>query len=238
MRVKITELEKRGIEVLPRGNAEIVLPKHTILEAPCSLKWTQYEYSLTLGAFSYQVSGYCCAADVGRYCSFGENVQIGRQSHPMSWLSTSPTFYLNHKLFDVGNEFEQAEAYHGFTPEKFPNPTNAKKTSIGNDVWIGHGAQIMAGITIGDGAVIAAGSVVAKNVPPYSVVAGNPAVIKKTRVPAELVSPMLRSKWWRFAPWQLKGLNHSDPKLFLQEFFVRVKDLEVYAPTKLKLHEL
>ena len=81
-------------------------------------------------------------------------------------------------------------------------------TTIGNDVWIGHGATVVAGVTIGDGAVVAQGAVVARDVPPYAVVAGNPAVIKKFRLPPHLISPMLRCRWWRFAPWQLA---HLDP---------------------------
>lgn len=52
---------------------------------------------------------------------------------------------------------------------------------IGNDVWIGHGAICIAGITVGTGSVVAAGSVVTKDVPPYTVVAGNPARVIRPR---------------------------------------------------------
>lgn len=55
------------------------------------------------------------------------------------------------------------------------------KTHIGNDVWIGHGAIIMGGVTIGDGAIIAAGSVVTKDIPPCVIVGGNPAKLIKNR---------------------------------------------------------
>ncbi|MEP4309738.1 MAG: antibiotic acetyltransferase, partial [Lentilitoribacter sp.] len=78
--------------------------------------------------------------------------------------------------------------------------TKVKVTTIGNDVWIGHGALIKAGVTIGDGAIIAAHSVVARDVPAYATVAGNPAVIKKFRLPPELITPMVRCKWWEYAP--------------------------------------
>ena len=56
-----------------------------------------------------------------------------------------------------------------------------KKTIIGNDIWIGHGAIVLAGVKIGDGALIAAGSVVIKDVLPYTIVAGNPAKFIKNR---------------------------------------------------------
>lgn len=214
--VSYSKLRGMGIEVLSRGmGGSLSLPRHTRLEAPCSLKWTVYEHSIELGAFSYQVSGYCCAARIGRYCSFGEEVQIGRQNHPTTWVSTSPAFYLGDRLFDLKGGFEGAERYHDYK-FSFKGPaTRARITTIGNDVWIGHGATVCAGVTIGDGAVVAAGSVVSKDVPPYAVVAGNPAVIKKWRLPPNMISPMLRVKWWRYAPWQLQHLDPTKPMVFL-----------------------
>ena len=64
-------------------------------------------------------------------------------------------------------------------------------------------------------AVVAAHAVVTKDVPPYAVVAGNPAVIKRWRVDPMLISPMLRGRWWRFAPWQLTHLDPSKPHQFV-----------------------
>ena len=70
--IPIKNLRDRGVEVLRRGSrSTIAVPQNTVIEAPASLKWTEYEHSLTLGAFSYQVSGYCFAARIGRYCSLG-----------------------------------------------------------------------------------------------------------------------------------------------------------------------
>ena len=216
--ISITMLRDLGIEVLPRGPADSVpLPKQTRIEAPSSLKWTNYEHSLELGAFSYQVSGYCCAARIGRYCSFGENVQIGRQDHPLTWATTSPVLYLGNNVFSVGDRFNGADDYRNLCLNNSQPAPRAKITKIGNDVWIGHGAMIKAGVKIGDGAVIAGGSMVVKDVPPYAVVAGNPAVIKKMRLPPHLISPYLRIKWWEFAPWQLSHLDASNPNDFITE---------------------
>lgn len=62
---------------------------------------------------------------------------------------------------------------------------DSRKTIVGNDVWIGHGAIIIAGVTIGDGAIVAAGSVVTKNVAPCTIVGGNPARVIKNRFDSE-----------------------------------------------------
>lgn len=228
--VTIEALQQRGIEVLERGrSSDLTLPRHTVIEAPGSLKWTRYEHSLELGAFSYQMSGYCFGARIGRYCSFGENVQIGRQNHPTDWASTSPAFYLEDKIFGLQDGFAGAEEYHAYKFAFYAPPQMAEITHIGNDVWIGHGAFIKAGVTIGDGAIVAAHSVVNRDVPPYSVVAGNPAVIKKTRIPAELISPLLKCKWWRFAPWQLKHLDPSDVTAFVSGINVLLQDTKPFA---------
>lgn len=234
--VSISWLRSRGIEVLQRNGDRVSLPRHTRLEAPASLKWTAYGHSIELGAFSYQVSGYCFAARIGRYCSFGEDVQIGRQNHPLTWVSTSPSFYLGDQLFSLDDGFNGAAQYHDYKFQLDEAPTRARITTIGNDVWIGHGAQIVAGVTIGDGAVVASGAVVAKDVPPYAVVAGNPGVIKKWRVAPQFVSPLLRSRWWRFAPWQLTHLNPARPGEFAQGVY-QMRDEEPFNPTIVDLRD-
>ena len=236
--VPIKTLRNLGVEVLPRGGASsIPLPPDTRIEAPASLKWTEFEHSLHLGAFSYQVSGYCFAARIGRYCSFGEEVQIGRQNHPMTWASTSPAFYLGDRVFDLEGGFEGAEDYHAHNPQNSEAPTKLKVTTIGNDVWIGHGAYIAAGVTIGSGAIVGAHAVVTKDVPAYAVVAGNPAVIKRLRLPERLISPMLRCNWWRFAPWQLAHLDAANPERFIAGVF-EMQETAAFTPSVVDIRDL
>ena len=69
-------------------------------------------------------------------------------------------------------------------------------TVIGNDVWIGQNATIHPGVHIGDGAIIGCNSTVGSNVPPYTIVIGNPAKILRKRFDDELIDLMLRLKWW------------------------------------------
>jgi len=234
--VPIKTLRTQGIEVLRRGaSASVSMPRNSRIEAPASLKWTGFEHSLVLGAFSYQVSGYCFAARIGRYCSFGEEVQIGRQNHPLTWATTSPAFYVHDQLFDLDGGFQGAQDYHSYRFRNSEPPTRVRVTTIGNDVWIGHGAFICAGVTIGDGAMVAAHSVVSRDVPPYAVVAGNPAVIKRYRLPPDLIEQMQHSRWWRFAPWQLTHLDVCDPQAFCAGV-LEMQDAPEFEPSVIDLN--
>jgi virginiamycin A acetyltransferase len=71
-------------------------------------------------------------------------------------------------------------------------------TVVGNDVWLGYQALVLPGVTIGDGAVVAAASVVASDVAPYAVVAGNPARVVRRRYDDEDVARLLRAAWWHW----------------------------------------
>lgn len=77
---------------------------------------------------------------------------------------------------------------------------------IGNDVWIGYSATIMAGVTIGDGAIIATNSTVIKDVEPYSIVGGNPAVEIKKRFSKEIIERLLHLKWWE---WDIEKITEN-----------------------------
>ena len=69
-------------------------------------------------------------------------------------------------------------------------------TVVGNDVWIGQNVTVMPGVHIGDGAIIGANSVVAKDIPPYSIAVGNPCRVIKKRFDDEMTELLLKFKWW------------------------------------------
>jgi len=69
-------------------------------------------------------------------------------------------------------------------------------TIIGNDVWIGQNVTVLPAVHIGDGAIIGANSVVAKDIPPYSVAVGNPCEVKRKRFDEDLIEYLLKIKWW------------------------------------------
>ena len=214
------------------------LPKNTIFEPPCSIKRIGIEYSFELGAFSYGVSGHYFACKIGRYCSFGEDVQVGRHSHPMHWFSTSPFFYQKYDSI-LGLPIPPKFNFN-FQADFISTslPTKLKQTVIGNDVWIGHGAFILPGINIGHGAVIAAMSVVTKDVPAYAIAAGNPAKIIRYRFEDEHIKSLLEIKWWEFAPWQLKGIFVDDIDQFIKHV-TRLRDegQKIYEPSRVLFFE-
>lgn len=80
-----------------------------------------------------------------------------------------------------------------------------RPTRIGHDVWIGAGAVIRNGLTIGDGAIIGAQAVVTADVPPYAVVAGVPARTIRLRFPAEFIDRLTAVAWWDFPPDLLRA---------------------------------
>lgn len=99
-------------------------------------------------------------------------------------------------------------------------------TIIGNDVVIGVNALVISGVKIGDGAVVGAGSVVTKDVPPYAIVAGNPARIIKYRFSQEQIKALLRIRWWDWTIEEIKEFKeyfYGDVDTFISKAFEKMK---------------
>jgi acetyltransferase-like isoleucine patch superfamily enzyme len=209
------------------------LPDKSSFEPPCSLKRMQAAFSLEMGAFSFVRSGYCFGVKIGRYTSIDEGVQIGRGSHPVSWGTTSPLFYQDHR--HVFNQtVEAAETFRTNAPAQ-----KAKISMIGNDVRIGCGALIAQGVTIGDGAIIQPFAVVTKDVPPYAIMAGNPGVMTGLRFPLKIISRMQEVAWWHYAFWDLSGAPGEEPEAFLSHVERRIEaGTERYEPKLILLSDI
>lgn len=122
---------------------------------------------------------------IGKFCAIAKGVEfvMNGANHRMNCASTYP-FYI------MGGDWGNAIA-----PVKKELPLKGD-TIVGNDVWIGQNVTILPGVHIGDGAIIGLNSVVASDVPPYTIVAGNPAKIIRKRFADELIDLLLKLKWW------------------------------------------
>ena len=162
--------------------------RNSVFERPSRAEADSTVIDTSMGRYSY--CGYHCTlirCRIGRFCSVADNVSIGLASHPMEWVSTSPAFY--HGRDSIPKDLASLDY----------DPAPAE-TVIGNDVWIGRRSVIMPGVKIGDGAIIAASAVVTKDVPPYTVVGGNPAEFIRRRFNDRLTAMLLELKWWDFKP--------------------------------------
>jgi virginiamycin A acetyltransferase len=134
---------------------------------------------------------------IGRFCALARGVTfiMNGANHPTGGFSTFPF-----NIFGDGWE-------NGFDPKTWQDEMRGD-TTVGNDVWIGMQATILPGVTIGDGAIVAAMSVVSADVPPYAVVAGNPARVVKMRFDDDTIGRLLAVAWWN---WPVERISqHLD----------------------------
>ncbi len=122
---------------------------------------------------------------IGSFCALGSGVRfiMNGANHELSPLTTYP--------FGIFTDGWETAA---------PLCQTRGDTVVGNDVWIGYDATIMPGRTIGHGAVVGSGSLVAKDVPPYAIVGGNPARVIRQRFPDDVVARLLAVAWWDWPP--------------------------------------
>ena len=136
---------------------------------------------------------------IGKFCSIacGAKFLFTSANHALGSLSTY-TFPIFFDEWDLDAK-DIASAWD-----------NRGDITIGNDVWIGYGAVILSGVTIGDGAIIGARAVVTRDVPPYTIVGGVPAKPIRKRFDDETVEKLLALKWW---DWDYEKIKAAIPAI-------------------------
>ncbi len=147
------------------------------------------DYSYADGKVNWVQSNPKDEIEVGKFCCIASNVSIFGGGEPYTQRATAYPFNF---LF-----LQETSTIHS---------TDAKTkgvTRIGSDVWIGQSAIILSGVTVGDGAIIEAGAVVSRDVPPYAIVAGNPAQVVRHRFDSSTIEFLLNLQWWN---WPLEKI--------------------------------
>jgi acetyltransferase-like isoleucine patch superfamily enzyme len=152
--------------------------------------------------------------EIGAWCSIAGEVRIihpgvSEEFTASDGGSVSLRLRANHRLgavttFPIGILLKN----HRFDTLPADGSVQSRPLVIGSDVWVGYGATILGPVTIGHGAVVGAGSVVASDVPPYAIVAGNPARVLRMRFPPEVIERLLRVAWWDWS--EERVIAHGD----------------------------
>ena len=130
--------------------------------------------------------------EIGRFVQIAHGAQFitASANHPMDGLSTYP--FLIFRPETMGDYAGQV--------------SDPDHTRVGHDVWIGHEAVVLPGVTIGHGSIIGARAVVSQDVPPYHIVAGNPARQVRPRFDAPTIDRLLKIAWW---DWEIDRIEQS-----------------------------
>jgi len=179
-----------------------------------------------IGAFTSVAGGRLRHVAIGRYCTLAGGVQTGWEEAPDTWATTSP--------------LAREPDLHGWATLLGHDPRDPPQhgaplrqaTTIGHDVWIGEGAFLRPGITVGDGAVIAPRAVVLEDVPAFTVVEGAPARPVRLRFDEATVARLRALAWWRFSLFQLPSDLPRDVPRFLDhlEQAIARGAIEPYEP--------
>lgn len=168
-------------------------------------------------------------AQIGRYCSIAHDVTIGLLSHPLQNFTTSSMFK-SEGMRIAAQTYLKAPYLKGRTKlaVMVKDAARFQNVLIGHDVWIGARVLVVASrpLVIGTGSVIGAGSVVTKDVPPYAIVAGNPAKIIKMRFKESIIERLVKSRWWHYDLPLYTAAGHTFPWNDVEGFLSFMDDID------------
>lgn len=147
---------------------------------------------------------------VGKFANIAAMTRIGPTDHPMTTAS------LHHFLYRSEYYWDDAERDADFFARRA-----ARRTVIGHDTWIGHGAIIKPQVTIGLGAIVGAGAVVTRDVAPWTIVVGNPARLLRRRFSVETGDRLQQLAWWDWDHDRLRAALPDFRTLSAEDFLDR-----------------
>lgn len=193
---------------------------------------------LQIGAFCSISGGKIGGVTMGRYCAVAPEVTIGAHEHPTDWLTCSriPYFPVVHDW----DEFCRPDNVEFISQHKHSFPNSRPTTEVGNDVWIGQGAFVRSGVKLGTGCIIGARSVVTKDVPPYAVVSGLPAKVKRLRFSEAIVERLLNLQWWQYSLYDCFDVpfERIEDAVSMLEDRIASGALQPYAPSPYTAEDL
>ena len=149
---------------------------------------------------------------IGKFCSIAAQTRINPGNHPLQRVMMSHVGYRS-SAYGLGADDAAFFAWRRSTP-----------VTLGNDVWIGHGAVVLPGVSLGSGAAVGAGSIVTKDVPPFAIVVGNPARVLRLRFSERVVEELLAIAWWDW-PHERLGVAMGDFRaLGAEEFCAKYRE--------------
>jgi acetyltransferase-like isoleucine patch superfamily enzyme len=230
----------KGIDFIWRGGpgrereAQLTLAEDIRLE-PFSL-FISDGTLWSMGAFSYSQSTLPPETRTGRYCSFAHSISVFQSEHPTCFISTSPFSYRPDSAPIFGRAIAESPYKEKYRAIHYDNRESAP-IQIGHDVWLGQQTLLKKGIRIGDGAVEAAGAVVTKDVPPFTIVGGVPAAPIRKRFSDKIIGRILELQWWRYRFTDFHGLDCADPQKFLDglEKKIALAEITIFEPTPITL---
>ncbi len=188
--------------------------QETRLGSYCEIGARTTLLDVVMGDYSYVVNdAQITYATIGKFCSIAAMTRINPGNHPMHRATQAHFTYRASAYFP--GEVDEAE---------FFDWRKSHRVHIGHDVWIGHSAIVLPGRSIGAGAVVAAGAVVTRDVPAYTIVAGNPARPIRRRFSESIAERLARLSWWDWDHGTLRAALPDFRKLSVEDF------LDKYEP--------
>ena len=148
--------------------------------------------------------------NVGKFANIAAFTRIGPTDHP--WRNAAQ----HHFLYRSASYWDDAEDDAGFFARR-----ESRRSALGHDCWIGHGAIVRPDLTVGIGAVVAAGAVVTIDVPPFLIVAGVPAQPLRARFPDVVAERLLALAWWDWPHDRLRAALDDFRRLSAEAFLER-----------------